>query len=219
MQPPPGRRDPWPVAGLAAAFAFAVLAGLVVRNGALPFDDPVAAAVRGLGIPTGAWSAITLLGGAVLVPVGIALGLGALLTGRLRLVLIVAVVLIGASVFTHVMKDAVARPRPPGPHLAPATGFSFPSGHSLNSATTYGLLAVLVWRSRAPGPLRWAAVVAALVLPFGIGLSRIALGVHYPSDVLGGWLAGIAFVAAGAVLVTLVGAMARRPPRPTVGAP
>jgi len=129
------------------------------------------------------------------------------------------VVLIGASVFTHVMKDAVARPRPPGPHLAPATGFSFPSGHSLNSATTYGLLAVLVWRSRAPRPLRWAAVVAALVLPFGIGLSRIALGVHYPSDVLGGWLAGIAFVAAGAVLVTLVGAMARRPPRPTVGAP
>ncbi len=91
----------------------------------------------------------------------------------------------------------------------PAPGYSFPSGHTLNSTVTYGLLALVAWRARLAVLARRAAVAIAVVLPFLIGLSRIALGVHYPTDILGGWLAGIAFVALGATLIRLTGAMDR----------
>jgi undecaprenyl-diphosphatase len=197
--------------GLAAAGAFLLLLVLVVTAGGLPFDEPVTLALQGLGLPVDVWAGITALGGgAVLFPVGTALGLAALATGRYRLALVVAVVLLGGTLFTETTKILVARPRPPWGHLVVARGLSFPSGHSLNSAATYGLLAVVAWRTeRLPVVARWLAVAAAVSLPIAIGLSRVALGVHYPSDVLGGWSAGLAFVACGAVLIAVMGAMDR----------
>jgi len=195
--------------GFASAIAFLVLAALVNRRGDLVFDVPIATAVRGLPVPEWAWRAITSLGGPLLIVVGTAFVVAVLLSGRLRLALIIAGTLIVASLVTHVIKDYVARPRPPWDHLVHATSFSFPSGHSLNSTVSYGLLAVVAWRSRIPDTARRAAIVLAFTLPFLIGLSRIGLGVHYPSDVLGGWLGGIAFVAFGATLIRVLDAMHR----------
>jgi undecaprenyl-diphosphatase len=202
-------RDPWPWVGLASSIAFLVLATLVVHRGGLAFDEPLSTAVLGLPIPIWAWQLITGLGGAFLAFVGTAFVGGSLLSRRLRLALIVAVVLIGASLFTHVVKDAVSRPRPPWEHFAPAPGFSFPSGHTLNSTVMYGLLAVILRRTGVRRAIRRLAVAIGVTLPVAIGLSRIALGVHYPSDVLGGWLGGIAFVALAATVVRLTGAMER----------
>jgi undecaprenyl-diphosphatase len=204
-----GVRDPWPWIGLASGIAFLVLASLVVHRGGLAFDEPVATAVRSLPIPVWAWQLITALGGAFLAVVGTAFVLGSLLSRRLRLALIVAVALIAASLFTHVVKDYVSRPRPPWEHFAPAPGFSFPSGHTLNSTVSYGLLAVVVWRSGVRRTIRRLAVAIGVTLPLAIGLSRIALGVHYPSDVLGGWFGGIAFVALAATVIRLTAAMNR----------
>ena len=62
-------------------------------------------------------------------------------------------------------------------------------------------------------------MVVGVTLPFLIGLSRIALGVHYPSDVLGGWLAGIALVALAATLIRMTGAMEQDLPRRGAGVP
>lgn len=215
MQHPTRRRDPWPIVAVAAAATFAILAVLVLSLGQLPFDESVTLAVQGLGIPAATWVDITTLGsGMVLIPVGVAVGLAALVSGRLRLVAILAVVLIGATLFTELTKVVFARPRPPWEHLVATQGLSFPSGHSLNSTSTYGLLAVVAWRtSRLPRLLRGLAAAAGLVLPFLVGVSRVALGVHYPSDVLGGWSGGLAFVAAGAVLITALAAMERGPLR------
>jgi undecaprenyl-diphosphatase len=213
MEPRSPRRDPWPWVGLASALAFLALAALVARRGGLAFDEPLATALRGLPIPVWVWQLITLPGGGFLVVVGTAFVLAALLSGRVRLALIVAGVLIVASLFTHLVKDYVARPRPPWEHLVPAPGYSFPSAHTVNSTVSYGLLAVVAWRSRLSLAVRRAAVVVGVALPFLIGLSRIALGVHYPTDVLGGWLAGVAFVALGATLIRLTGAMERDLPR------
>ncbi len=200
-------RDPWPWVGLGSALAFLVVATYVNRLGNFAFDEPLATTLRGLPVPVWAWQLITILGGGLLVVVGTAFVLLVTMSRRLRLALIVAGVLIAASLFTHLVKDYVARPRPPWEHLVPAPGYSFPSGHTLNSTVSYGLLAVVVWRSRLPVAARWVAVVLGMLLPFLIGLSRIALGVHYPSDVLAGWLAGIAFVALAATLIRLTGAM------------
>jgi undecaprenyl-diphosphatase len=186
---------------IACAAGFLVLATVVSRQGSVGFDEPVTALVTGLGISPDAWRAVTDLGsGFVLVPVGAGLVLWLLWQRRPADAVVVAVALVAATLFTDAVKDLVARPRPPGPPLAPATGFSFPSGHTLNSTATYGLVALCAWRSRMRLAARRVAVAVLVAIPFLVGLSRIALGVHYPSDVLGGWLAGMAVVFAVAAI-------------------
>ncbi len=202
------RSDPWTWVGLACATAFVVLAMLVVRRGGLAFDEPFSAWLRGLPVPAWFWETCTFLGGAILIAIGLAMGLAALVSRRYRLVLIIAVVLIGSALLTDAVKDLVIRQRPPDP-ITGTNGYSFPSGHTLNSTATYGLLAVVAWRSRLSPAIRRSAVAIGVVVPILVGLSRIALGAHWPTDVLAGWLAGTAFVALGAVLIHLTGAMDR----------
>lgn len=193
---------------MACAIAFVLLATLVVRRGGLALDEPFSAWLRGLPVPTWFWEACTFLGGAILIVIGFAMGLAALVTRGYRLVMVIAVVLIGSALLTDAVKDLVMRQRPPDP-ITGTNGYSFPSGHTLNSTATYGLLAVIAWRSRLSLAIRRLAVAIGLVASVLVGLSRIALGAHWPTDVLAGWLAGIAFVALGAVLIRLAGAMDR----------
>ena len=80
------------------------------------------------------------------------------------------------------------------PPLVTERGYSFPSGHSALSTVAYGILALLVIHSDLPRSLKRAIVAALVVLILLVGLSRVYLGVHYPSDVLGGWLSGTAIV-------------------------
>ena len=126
--------------------------------------------------------------------------------------------LLGVGLY-KALKHTLVRERPFIRHagitlaMPPLDRYSFPSGHTLNSTVSYGLLAVVAWRSRLPLAVRRAAAVIGVTIPFLVGLSRIALGVHYPTDVLGGWLAGVAFVALGATLIRLTGAMERDLPR------
>jgi len=77
-----------------------------------------------------------------------------------------------------------------------AQGFSFPSGHAMNAASLYGSLALGAKK-------KWLAVVA-VALPLLIGISRVALGVHYPTDVLVGWAAGVAVMLLTARLQTVI---------------
>jgi membrane-associated phospholipid phosphatase len=180
---------------IACAAGFLVLATVVSRQGSVGLDEPVIAFVSGLGISPEAWRAVTNLGsGFVLVPIGAGLVLWLLWQRRPGDAVVVAVALVGATLFTEAVKDLVARPRPPDPVLGPAGGYSFPSGHTLNSTVTYGLVALYAWRSHLALAARRVAVAVLAAIPFLVGLSRIALGVHYPSDVLGGWLAGMAIV-------------------------
>ncbi|MFJ5228549.1 phosphatase PAP2 family protein [Kitasatospora sp. NPDC088391] len=96
------------------------------------------------------------------------------------------------------VKAAVARARPALPDpVAHAPGFSFPSGHAMTAATCCAVL--LLVSAPVLGPrVRRAAWAAALVSVLGVGFTRVALGVHWVSDVLGGWLLGTALVAATA---------------------
>ncbi len=193
---------------LACALGFVVLAAVVGRQGSVAFDEPVAAFVMGLGLSPEAWRALTELGGLILLPLGAGLVAWLLWRRRRADAVVVAIALIGATLFTDVVKDLIARPRPPGPHFAPASGYSFPSGHTLNSTATYGLIALYLWRTELDLAVRRIACGVLVAIPFLVGLSRIALGVHYPSDVVGGWLAGMA-------VVLLVAAITRRAPGPS----
>lgn len=108
-----------------------------------------------------------------------------------------------ASIGVTQLKLFVARQRPEilDPVLS-ERGFSFPSGHATLSMVAYGILAVLVMRSRLPHPVKLAVVAIAALVVFLVGLSRVWLGVHYPTDVIAGW-------AAGAVIVVLYAALTR----------
>jgi membrane-associated phospholipid phosphatase len=93
--------------------------------------------------------------------------------------------------FEAILKVAVHRPRPGLPQLVSAGGYSFPSGHSFVSLVLYGYLVLLLGRL---GPRwRWVRISLPLVV-VGIGVSRVYLGVHYPTDVLGGWVLGAAWL-------------------------
>lgn len=193
---------------LISLIGFVVLALVVSSQGAVGFDDPVTAFVKGLSVSTATWELITECGGVILVPIGIIVVLALLAQRRPRLATIYGITLLAASAWTHIVKVTIGRERPPEVALIVAQGFSFPSGHALNSTVTYGLIALLVWRAWWPARVRVVLVIVLCSLPILIGLSRVALGVHYPSDVVGGWLAGVTIVATVATIT------ARDPDRP-----
>ena len=101
----------------------------------------------------------------------------------------------GAVLLSSVDKLLVGRPRPPVRHLEHVTSASFPSGHTTQASAFYGALLV-VFLCREPGWLRAAmAATVTIALVIGIALSRVYLGVHYPSDIVGGLLLGGAWCA------------------------
>ena len=107
------------------------------------------------------------------------------------------VVVVGTAVglaLAPLLKLVFTRPRPTG-HLVFVDSWSFPSGHSTNSMVVLGLLTVLAVRER-PGRLRRTLLVTiGALLVFAVGFSRVYLGVHWPSDVLAGWLIGACWLA------------------------
>lgn len=206
------RIDPWLLVALASAAGSLLLAVVLHGRGAFAFDEPVIAFVQGLPVPPDAWLRITSMGGRILVAIGVGLVLILLVARQYRFAVVAAVALIVGTIATEQIKELVERPRPPGDPLTTAGGYSFPSGHALNSVVTYGLVALATWRSGLPTWWRTVVVAGLIVLVGLIGLSRIALGVHYPSDVLAGWLAGVAIVA-------IVAAITRPRPKAAGAAP
>lgn len=97
----------------------------------------------------------------------------------------------GSAVLNLVVKRMFGRERPAlWPSLAPETTFSFPSGHAMGSMALVAALVVLAW----PTHWRWPTVILGSLFVLLVSLSRIYLGVHYPSDILAGWAASLAWV-------------------------
>lgn len=133
--------------------------------------------------------ATTLGSWAVLLPLSIAGALWLFWTRRRQRALLLLVTTLGGRLVISLMKDAVDRPRPIlSEHLVAVQSASFPSGHAGNSMIVLLALALLL-----PGRHRMAWAAAALCLTALIGLSRVVLGVHWPSDVIGGWTFGLAW--------------------------
>ena len=101
---------------------------------------------------------------------------------------------LGALALDPTIKLLVGRLRPVVPTpVATAPGNSLPSGHALDSAVFYGVM-LLVFLPIIPRRLRQLVIALVIMLVVMIGVSRVALGVHYPSDVAGGWLLGVAWL-------------------------
>ena len=113
-----------------------------------------------------------------------------LLHGSLRNAWFLVVASISGAVLSTALKVAIDRPRPDITGVARVFTASFPSGHAMLSAVVFLTVGVFVARASSSRALAIYSLVCASLLTISVGLSRIYLGVHYPTDVVAGWLIG-----------------------------
>ena len=195
-----------------AVAVLAVLTWAVATGSAAGVDDVVARAVAAHRPPAlvAAARALTWLGSAaVLVPLTLVVGLVARAGDRSwRPLAALALAGIGAWASMAALKGLTARPRPDGALVA-AGGWAFPSGHSADSAAWW-LTAALVAAAWAPRRRR-ALLAAGAAVALVVGATRVLLGVHHATDVVGGWALGVLWAVAAARLLRGPG---RRPAAP-----
>ena len=98
------------------------------------------------------------------------------------------------TVLNQLLKIIVQRPRPTEFRIVEESGYSFPSGHSMVSMAFYGYLIYLIYKYVKNKYLKWISIILLSILICFIGISRIYLGVHYTSDVLGGFFISISYL-------------------------
>ena len=199
-----------PLLSLAAlslfAWAFVNLAGEVLEGDTTRLDRTLLLALRSAGDPSDplgprwleeAARDITGLGGTtVLTFVTLAAITYLLMTGKSHAALLIVVAVGGGMLLSTLLKLGFDRPRPDlVPHGARVYTASFPSGHAMLSAVTYLTLGALFARVQPQRRIKGFLLGLAIVLTLVIGMSRVYLGVHWPSDVLAGWCGGAAWAA------------------------
>ena len=145
---------------------------------------------------------LTAFGSAyVTIGIGVLTSIGFMWARRWRNLLILWLLMLGIGASVQLGKRQFSRPRPPKMAYYAVTGFSFPSGHSATAMTLYGLLGYWWIRRLRKTCVRecWVGVAAATLILL-VGFSRMYLGVHYLSDVLGGYLLGICWLIIGITL-------------------
>jgi undecaprenyl-diphosphatase len=184
----------------AGVWLFAALADEVMEGGTRKFDRTLLLALRRpgdlqpLGPPAmlNAARDISALGGpAVLTLLTAAVSLFLALNGKKHMALFVCGSIGSGLLVSSLLKDSFDRPRPDlVPHEVYAASYSFPSGHSMLSALTYLTLGAILARSHERKLLKAYFLLLATFLTGLIGVTRVYLGVHWPTDVLAGWTAG-----------------------------
>lgn len=186
---------------LAIAFAVIKLAGEVLEGDTLEFDKQILAALRKADDPSQpigpAWLEvaafdITSLGSAAVLGLTVVTVVGFLvLQGLYRNAAFVLVASAGGWLLNTVLKEVFARPRPSiVPHLREVMTMSFPSGHALTSAAVFLTLGAFLMRVSDKRVTKFYCMAVAMVATLLVGATRVYLGVHYPTDVLAGWLIG-----------------------------
>lgn len=198
----------WLVVGLGAClllFAFIRLAGAVMEGDTQALDMRILVALRDAADPADpvgppwleaalldltAIGSPTVLGLVVLAVAGFLV-----LQGRYRTAVVLIVALASAGLLNEALKGTFGRPRPTVvPHLrAVMSSTSFPSGHAMQSAIIYLTLGAMLTRLANRRVTKIYCMATAAFVTFLVGVSRVYLGVHYPTDVVGGWIFGFAW--------------------------
>lgn len=184
-----------------AALSLFVVAGLIGGPGNVQDVDAIhsLAAERATHIGlTGRAVRITHLGGAPMLVAILLIAIAWLAVARRwRPAVSLAAIVLGGRIAVELLKVAIQRPRPFfSPYPIEVASLSFPSGHAANTMITFLALALIV----APSRVRIMAIVAATATSLLVGVTRPLLGVHWPSDVIGGWAFGTAWVLLGCTL-------------------
>lgn len=186
------------VLAVGALIFFAALADEMLEGDAKQFDDWVRSGVHQLASPavTFVMRVVTVFGApVVLFSLTLIVGLGFLAKKKYRAMILLVATVAGSSLLNEVLKLSFHRTRPSAFFETELpTSFSFPSGHALMSFCFYSTLAALISARSNSRLVRIIVWAAAVLLIAAVGVSRIYLGVHYPSDVLAGYTAAFIWV-------------------------
>jgi len=195
------------VAGLAlvsALWAFVALADEMIEGDLHAFDERLLMALRKAGDPSDPIGGpevqtmmrdVTAMGGiTVLTFLTITVLVYLVLRRHAASAVFLGVAVVGGQLVSHLAKMGFDRPRPDlVPHGVDVSTASFPSGHSMMATVTYLTLAVMLARQERRWSVRAFYVGVAAAVALSVGISRVYLGVHWPSDVLAGWTLGTAW--------------------------
>jgi undecaprenyl-diphosphatase len=198
------RDDVWlVVAGLIVAslvLAFGVLAEEVLEGDTTGFDRAIMSALRSTSNPANpigppwlqeAARDVTSLGSVVLLAFFLVAVVGyLLLTHKRALAVLLAVSVIGGELLSTILKNSFDRPRPDIPHVTQVFTASFPSGHAMLSAISFLTVGALLAGATPEPRVKAYLMGLAVFLTVSVGVSRVYLAVHYPTDVLAGWCIG-----------------------------
>lgn len=179
---------------MASVMVFSFLAYEISSSGSLAFDEPLLLFIHGYASSflNAFFTVVTHLGDSMTMLI-LAMVLAAYFAYKkvYEKALLLVVGMGGIVVANTVLKFLFQRDRPTlWQHIVSETNFSFPSGHAMVSAGFAMMLIILFWNTR----YRWITVTLATIGMFLVGLSRLYLGVHYPSDILAGWCVSAAWV-------------------------
>jgi membrane-associated phospholipid phosphatase len=191
------------IASLAAAAGALLLFGWVaeevIKGDTNQFDATVRGTVHNHATPllTTIMQGFSFLGSVTWVVIfGLLVACVCFYFKRPRIAAFLGIAMAGASTLDYVLKLSFHRPRPVAFFGVTPSSYSFPSGHALGSLCFYGILAAVLSDRMRSGKQKFFVWLAAALLVAMIGLSRIYLGVHYPSDVIAGYLAGAVWITA-----------------------
>jgi undecaprenyl-diphosphatase len=182
--------------GIVASVLFVVLMAMVIMDQTATLDRELILSLRSGSAPllTTFLLAVTFTSGKLAVPVLIVFAVLLYRQSGLRAAAFYIGACITAEILNAILKHAVHRVRPHGvsPLLTAAGGYSYPSADAMLAVVIFGLGALLLARSIRGGALRLAVIGAAALFVIAAAIARVYLGAHWPTDVLGGVLAGTA---------------------------
>jgi undecaprenyl-diphosphatase len=182
----------WLLLAILSLAGFVVLTLAVASRVVFPFDPPLLALARAWDGWPAVWQAVSQSANIPLIVIGVGLVLWLFFTKRRREAVLVILMLVAVTAGSEGVKQLVARPRPSGTGDGiPGVVYSYPSGHVLEVLTILGIIALRSWRSSRRFWLRAAAVALVTIEVVLVGIARLALNEHYPTDLLGGLLGGI----------------------------
>jgi membrane-associated phospholipid phosphatase len=200
----------------ASALLFAVVAHDVVTNGVLSQQDIQGVAwlhVHGSAALDTLMTWASLSGGPAITSAYASILIVAYLARRrIAAALAIGTIVYGAALFNIAIKHLIQRVRPAleDPLMALPT-YSFPSGHATASTVFGGLICILVWRSRLQGPRAGIAIACAVAWIALVGVSRVYLGLHYPTDVVAGTAEGLLWLMVSTIAFDRLGIDLRWP--------
>jgi undecaprenyl-diphosphatase len=194
----------WLIAGLGVClllWGFLALASEVMEGDTTTLDTKILVSLRKTDDPSRpvgpewietALLDLTAIGGPTVLGLVVLSVVGFLaLQGRYRTALVVLITAASGEIATSAMKNIFLRPRPTVvPHLRDVASTSFPSGHAMESAIIYLTLGAMLMRIVEGRLTKLYCIGMAIFVTFLVGVSRVYLGVHYPTDVIGGWIFG-----------------------------
>lgn len=181
------------IISVVSLIGFSFMAILISGHHILAFDSTIISFVQGLETPslTAIMKLFTFIGSAdsiLVIALIVMFFLYIVLHHRSELVFFI-IVIIGAGYLNGILKSFFHRARPDLHRLIEIGGYSFPSGHAMSAMAVYGALAFLLWRHISTRFGRSLLIIFSTIMIFMIGISRVYLGVHYPSDIIGGYFA------------------------------